>query len=381
MTKKHIAILGSTGSIGTQTLDVARAHADKLTVEVLTAGRNAQLLIEQAREFVPNTVVIAGESKYSEVKTALSDLDIKVWAGAKAIEDVVQMNTIDTVVTAMVGYAGLSSTIKAIEAGKNIALANKETLVVAGELITKLVAKHKVRVTPVDSEHSAIFQCLVGEPDVEKLIITASGGPFRTKSIDELRTATPQQALKHPNWNMGAKITIDSATMMNKGLEVIEAHWLFGIPYEQIEVTVHPQSIIHSMVQFIDGSVKAQMGLPDMKLPIQYALSYPDRWPSDFGRINFKSQQPLTFEAPDLEKFRCLALAYEALGKGGNMPAIMNAANEVAVDAFLKGRIGFLDIAETIGKTMQQMPFVIQPTYDDYVATDRESREFARGLI
>ena len=381
MTKKHIAILGSTGSIGTQTLDVARAHADKLTVEVLTAGRNAQLLIEQAREFVPNTVVIADESKYSEVKTALSDLDIKVWAGAKAIEDVVQMNTVDTVVTAMVGYAGLSSTIKAIEAGKNIALANKETLVVAGELITKLVAKHKVMVTPVDSEHSAIFQCLVGEPDVEKLIITASGGPFRTKSIDELRTATPQQALKHPNWNMGAKITIDSATMMNKGLEVIEAHWLFGIPYEQIEVTVHPQSIIHSMVQFIDGSVKAQMGLPDMKLPIQYALSYPDRWPSDFGRINFKSQQPLTFEAPDLEKFRCLALAYEALGKGGNMPAIMNAANEVAVDAFLKGRIGFLDIAETIGKTMQQMPFISQPTYNDYVATDRESREFARGVI
>ena len=378
---KHIAILGSTGSIGTQTLDVARAHADKLTVEVLTAGRNSQLLINQAREFKPNAVVIADESKYNEVKSALADLDIKVWTGAKAIEDVVQMNTVDTVVTAMVGYAGLSSTIKAIEAGKNIALANKETLVVAGELITKLVAKHKVRVTPVDSEHSAIFQCLVGEPDVEKLIITASGGPFRTKSIDELRTVTPQQALKHPNWNMGAKITIDSATMMNKGLEVIEAHWLFGIPYEQIEVTVHPQSIIHSMVQFIDGSVKAQMGLPDMKLPIQYALSYPDRWPSDFGRINFKSQQPLTFEAPDLEKFRCLALAYEALGKGGNMPAIMNAANEVAVDAFLKGRIGFLDIAETIGKTMQQMPFISQPTYDDYVATDRESREFARGLI
>ena len=378
---KHIAILGSTGSIGTQTLDVARAHADKLTVEVLTAGHNSQLLINQAREFKPNAVVIADESKYNEVKSALADLDIKVWTGAKAIEDVVQMNTVDTVVTAMVGYAGLSSTIKAIEAGKNIALANKETLVVAGELITKLVAKHKVRVSPVDSEHSAIFQCLVGEPDVEKLIITASGGPFRTKSIDELRTATPQQALKHPNWNMGAKITIDSATMMNKGLEVIEAHWLFGIPYEQIEVTVHPQSIIHSMVQFIDGSVKAQMGLPDMRLPIQYALSYPDRWPSDFGRINFKSQQPLTFEAPDLEKFRCLALAYEALGKGGNMPAIMNAANEVAVDAFLKGRIGFLDIAETIGKTMQQMPFVSQPTYDDYVATDRESREFARGLI
>ena len=378
---KHIAILGSTGSIGTQTLDVARAHTDKLTVEVLTAGHNAKLLIEQAREFKPNAVVIADETKYTEVREALADLDIKVWTGSKAIEDVVQMNTVDTVVTAMVGYVGLSSTIKAIEAGKNIALANKETLVVAGELITELVAKHKVKVTPVDSEHSAIFQCLVGEPEVEKLIITASGGPFRTKSIDELRTVTPQQALKHPNWNMGAKITIDSASMMNKGLEVIEAHWLFGIPYEQIEVTVHPQSIIHSMVQFIDGSVKAQMGLPDMRLPIQYALSYPDRWPSDFGRIDFKNQQPLTFEAPDLEKFRCLALAYEALGKGGNMPAIMNAANEVAVAAFLKERIGFLDIAATIERTMHAIAFVGKPTYDDYVATDREARRFAEGLI
>jgi 1-deoxy-D-xylulose-5-phosphate reductoisomerase len=378
---KHIAILGSTGSIGTQTLDVARAHTDKFTVEVLTAGHNAKLLIEQAREFQPNTVVIADESKYEEVKSALSDLDIKVWTGSKAIEDVVQMSTVDTVVTAMVGYVGLSSTIKAIEAGKNIALANKETLVVAGELITELVAKHKVKVTPVDSEHSAIFQCLVGEPEVEKLIITASGGPFRTKSIDELRTVTPQQALKHPNWNMGAKITIDSASMMNKGLEVIEAHWLFGILYEKIEVTVHPQSIIHSMVQFIDGSVKAQMGLPDMRLPIQYALSYPDRWPSTFGRIDFKNQQPLTFEAPDLEKFRCLALAYEALGKGGNMPAIMNAANEVAVAAFLKERIGFLDIAATIERTMHAIAFVGKPTYDDYVATDREARRFAEGLV
>lgn len=378
---KHIAILGSTGSIGTQTLDVARAHTDKLTVEVLTAGHNSKLLIEQAREFKPNAVVIADETKYAEVREALADLDIKVWTGSKAIEDVVQMSTVDTVVTAMVGYVGLSSTIKAIEAGKNIALANKETLVVAGELITELVAKHKVKVTPVDSEHSAIFQCLVGEPEVEKLIITASGGPFRTKSIDELRTVTPQQALKHPNWNMGAKITIDSASMMNKGLEVIEAHWLFGIPYEQIEVTVHPQSIIHSMVQFIDGSVKAQMGLPDMRLPIQYALSYPDRWPSTFGRIDFKNQQPLTFEAPDLEKFRCLALAYEALGKGGNMPAIMNAANEVAVSAFLKERIGFLDIAATIERTMHAIAFVGKPTYDDYVATDREARRFAEGLV
>lgn len=378
---KHIAILGSTGSIGTQSLDVARAHADKLTVEVLTAGHNSQLLIEQAREFKPNTVVIADESKYQEVKEALSDLDIKVWTGASAIEDVVQMSQIDTVITAMVGYVGLSSTIKAIEAGKNIALANKETLVVAGELITKLVEKHKVKVTPVDSEHSAIFQCLVGEPEVEKLIITASGGPFRTKSLDELRTVTPQQALKHPNWNMGAKITIDSASMMNKGLEVIEAHWLFGIPYEKIEVTVHPQSIIHSMVQFIDGSVKAQMGLPDMKLPIQYALSYPDRWPSDFKRIDFGNQQPLTFEAPDLNKFKCLALAYEALGKGGNMPAIMNASNEIAVSAFLNGKIGFLDIADTIEKTMQQMPFISKPTYDDYVKTDAESRKYAQSII
>lgn len=378
---KHIAILGSTGSIGTQTLDVARANADKLTVEVLTAGHNADLLIKQAREFKPNAVVIADETKYEQVKQALADLDVKVWTGAKAIEDAAQMSSVDTVVTAMVGYVGLSSTIKAIEAGKNIALSNKETLVVAGELITNLVAKHKVRVTPVDSEHSAIFQCLVGEPDVEKLIITASGGPFRTKSIDELRTVTPQQALKHPNWNMGAKITIDSATMMNKGLEVIEAHWLFGIPYEQIEVTVHPQSIIHSMVQFVDGSVKAQMGLPDMRLPIQYALSYPDRWPSTFGRIDFKNQQPLTFEAPNLEKFRCLALAYEALGKGGNMPAIMNAANEVAVAAFLKERIGFLDIANVVERTMHTVSFIEKPTYDDYVATDKEARRVAEGLV
>lgn len=378
---KHIAILGSTGSIGTQTLDVARANADKLTIEVLTAGHNADLLIKQAREFKPNAVVIADETKYEQVKQALADLDVKVWTDAKAIEDAAQMSSVDTVVTAMVGYVGLSSTIKAIEAGKNIALSNKETLVVAGELITNLVAKHKVRVTPVDSEHSAIFQCLVGEPDVEKLIITASGGPFRTKSIDELRTVTPQQALKHPNWNMGAKITIDSATMMNKGLEVIEAHWLFGIPYEQIEVTVHPQSIIHSMVQFVDGSVKAQMGLPDMRLPIQYALSYPDRWPSTFGRIDFKNQQPLTFEAPNIEKFRCLALAYEALGKGGNMPAIMNAANEVAVAAFLKERIGFLDIANVVERTMHTVSFIEKPTYDDYVATDKEARRVAEGLV
>ncbi|MBP5667660.1 MAG: 1-deoxy-D-xylulose-5-phosphate reductoisomerase, partial [Salinivirgaceae bacterium] len=291
---KHIAILGSTGSIGTQTLDVARAHTDKLTVEVLTAGHNAKLLIEQAREFNPNAVVIADETKYTEVREALADLDIKVWTGSKAIEDVVQMSTVDTVVTAMVGYAGLSSTIKAIEAGKNIALANKETLVVAGELITELVAKHKVKVTPVDSEHSAIFQCLVGEPEVEKLIITASGGPFRTKSIDELRTVTPQQALKHPNWNMGAKITIDSASMMNTGFEVIEAKWLFGVEASQIQVLVHPQSVVHSAVQFEDGSVKAQLGVPDMRLPIKYAFSYPKRLTLSGERLNLFNH-PLEF--------------------------------------------------------------------------------------
>lgn len=378
---KHIAILGSTGSIGTQTLDVVRTHSDKLVVELLTANRNSQLLIKQAREFLPNSVVIADESKYNEVKDALSDLDIKVYAGEVAIEQAVEMSQIDTVVTAMVGYVGLSSTIKAIEAGKNIALANKETLVVAGELINELVGKHKVRVTPIDSEHSAIFQCMVGEPEVEKLILTASGGPFRTMSIDQLHTVTPQQALKHPNWNMGAKITIDSATMMNKGLEVIEAQWLFDIPYHKIDVTIHPQSIIHSMVEFADGSVKAQLGLPDMKMPIQYALSYPDRWPSDFERLDFSNQQPLTFEEPDFDKYPCLALAYESLFKGGNMSAIMNAANEIAVDAFLKEKIGFMQIPEIIQKTMHSISFIEQPSYDDYVATDSQSRQYAKQLI
>lgn len=378
---KHIAVLGSTGSIGTQTLDVVRAHADKVVAEVLTANRNADLLIQQAIEFKPNAVVIADESQYQKVKDALANTDTKVFAGSKAIEQVVQFGTVDTVVTAMVGYAGLSSTIKAIEAGKNIALSNKETLVVAGELINQLVEKHKVSVTPVDSEHSAIFQCLMGEGEIEKLILTASGGPFRTKTIDELRTVTPAQALKHPNWSMGAKVTIDSASMMNKGLEVIEAHWLFGVPYDKIEVSVHPQSIIHSMVQFVDGSVKAQMGLPDMRLPIQFALSYPDRWPSDFKRMDFATQQPLTFEAPDLNKFKCLALAYRALGKGGNETAIMNAANEVAVAAFLQEKISFLGIADTIEKTMDNVAFIAKPTYADLVATDTEARAFAQSLI
>jgi 1-deoxy-D-xylulose-5-phosphate reductoisomerase len=380
--QKHIAILGSTGSIGTQALEVIKSHPDKVVAEILTAHSNAELLIEQARAFNPNIVVIGDDSRYTKVKEALSDLDIKVFAGSDAIAQVVQMGNIDTVLTAMVGYAGLQPTIKAIEAGKNIALANKETLVVAGDLISKLVEKHKVQIAPVDSEHSAIFQCLTGEPlDIEKIILTASGGPFRQKTIDELKTVTPGEALKHPNWNMGAKITIDSATMMNKGLEVIEARWLFGVAYEKIEVVVHPQSIIHSMVQFTDGSIKAQMGLPDMKLPIQYALSYPDRWPSNFKRMDFFYQQPLTFEAPDLEKFKCLALAYRALNKGGNMPAIMNAANEVAVVAFLNNKISFAGIGALIEKTMDHVTFIQQPTYRDYIETDKAAREFAKSAI
>jgi 1-deoxy-D-xylulose-5-phosphate reductoisomerase len=379
---KHIAILGSTGSIGTQALDVVKTHPDKVVAEILTAHSNAKLLIEQARTFNPNAVVIGNESLYAEVKEALSDLDIKVFAGADAIAQIVQMGNIDTVLTAMVGYAGLQPTINAIEAGKNIALANKETLVVAGDLISKLVEKYQVQITPVDSEHSAIFQCLTGEPlEIEKIILTASGGPFRQKTIDELKTVTPAQALKHPNWNMGAKITIDSATMMNKGLEVIEARWLFGVAYEKIEVVVHPQSIIHSMVQFVDGSIKAQMGLPDMKLPIQYALSFPDRWPSDFKRMDFPHQQPLTFEAPNLEKFQCLALAYRALNQGGNMPAIMNAANEIAVAAFLNKKISFPGIAALIEKTMDHISFIHQPTYQDYIDTDNAAREFAKSVI
>jgi 1-deoxy-D-xylulose-5-phosphate reductoisomerase len=379
---KHIAILGSTGSIGTQTLEVVKAHPKELTVEVLTANKNADLLIKQAKEFQPNVVVIADELQYKKVKDALFDLDIKVYAGIDAISQVVQMGTINTVVTAMVGYAGLQPTIKAIEAGKNIALANKETLVVAGDLITRLIIDNKVFITPVDSEHSAIFQCLTGEPEkIEKIILTASGGPFRTKTIDEFKNVTLKQALKHPNWDMGAKITIDSATMMNKGLEVIEAKWLFGVKNEQIEVLVHPQSIIHSMVQFTDGSIKAQMGVPDMKLPIQYALSFPDRWNSDFPRMDFKLYPNLTFEQPDLEKFQCLALAFVALEKGGNMPAIVNAANEIAVEAFLKEQIGFLQIPELIEKAIHGIAFVKTPGYNDYVETDVETRKYVSSLL
>lgn len=379
---KHIAILGSTGSIGTQTLDVAKAHPDKLNVEVLTANKNANLLISQAKAFQPNTVVIADEKQYQKVKDALYNDDIKVFAGSKAITQVVQMSTIDTVVTAMVGYAGLEPTIKAIEAGKNIALANKETLVVAGDLITRLVKKHRVFLTPVDSEHSAIFQCLTGEPEkIEKIILTASGGPFRNKTQDELKKVSFKEALKHPNWDMGAKITIDSATMMNKGLEVIEAKWLFGVQNTQIDVVVHPQSIVHSMVQFTDGSIKAQMGMPDMKLPIQYALSFPNRWHSDFPRMDFTRYPNLTFEQPDTKKFRCLALAYEALDKGGNKPAAINAANEIAVAAFLQEKIGFLKIPEIIEKTMNGIGFVTSPTYTDFVATDAEARALAQTLL
>ncbi len=379
---KNIAIIGSTGSIGTQTLEVIKNHPDELVVEVLTANKNSDLLIKQAREFKPNAVVIADESQYQKVKEALFIDDIKVYAGMDAISQVVQMGSVHTVVTAMVGYAGLQPTIKAIEAGKNIALANKETLVVAGDLITQLIEKHKVFITPVDSEHSAIFQCLTGEPEkIEKIILTASGGPFRNKTWDELKQVTPKQALKHPNWDMGAKITIDSATMMNKGLEVIEAKWLFGVKNNQIDVVVHPQSIIHSMVQFIDGSIKAQMGLPDMKLPIQYALSFPDRWMSDFPRMDFNAISTLTFEQPDLEKFRCLALAYDALEKGGNTPAIVNAANEIAVAAFLNEKITFLQIPELIGKAMSGISYIRKPVYSDYVSTDEETRKYVTSLI
>jgi 1-deoxy-D-xylulose-5-phosphate reductoisomerase len=381
MTKK-IAILGSTGSIGTQTLDVVKQHSDKLEIEVLTANKNGDLLIKQAQEFKPNAVVIADDSQYQKVKNALFDLDIKVYTGNDAISQVVQMDTIDTVVTAMVGYSGLQPTIKAIESGKHIALANKETLVVAGDLITKLIEKHKVFLAPIDSEHSAIFQCLTGEPEkIEKIILTASGGPFKDKTIKELNEVTLKQALKHPNWEMGAKITIDSATMMNKGFEVIEAKWLFGVNGNQIDVVIHPQSIIHSMVQFVDGSIKAQMGLPDMKLPIQYALSFPDRWNSNFPRMDFNTFNNLTFEQPDTDKFKCLDLAYHALEKGGNIPAIINAANEIAVDAFLKEKIKFTQIPEIIEKSINKIDFIKNTDYDNYVKTNTETRKFALSLI
>jgi 1-deoxy-D-xylulose-5-phosphate reductoisomerase len=381
--KKRIAILGSTGSIGTQALEVIKANPQHFVTEVLTASNNADLLIKQAIEFQPNTVVIADKSKYSYVKEALLPHDIKVFAGSESLVQVVQMEGIDMVLTAIVGYAGLQSTLSAIKAGKQIALANKETLVVAGELVTSLAKEHAVNIYPVDSEHSAIFQCLVGEfhNPLEKIYLTASGGPFRGKDAEFLANVTKEQALKHPNWDMGAKITIDSASLMNKGLEVIEAKWLFGLAPEQIDVVVHPQSIIHSIVQFRDGSMKAQMGLPDMKLPIQYALAYPYRLKSDFPRFSFLDYPSLTFEKPDTKTFRNLALAYEAMHKGGNMSCIMNAANEVVVSAFLQDRISFLQMPDIIEECMQKLDFVLKPGYDDYVASDTAARIMASELL
>ncbi|MCW5911469.1 MAG: 1-deoxy-D-xylulose-5-phosphate reductoisomerase [Cyclobacteriaceae bacterium] len=381
--KKKIAILGSTGSIGTQALEVIAAHPDVFEVEVLTAQRNADLLIEQAHKFKPNAVVIADDSHCEKVKAALLLLDIKVFAGENALASVVQMESIDLVLTALVGYSGLKPTIKAIEAGKNIALANKETLVVAGELITTLAREKGVNIYPVDSEHSAIFQCMVGEfhNPIEKIILTASGGPFRGKKKNELAHVTKAQALKHPNWTMGAKVTIDSATLMNKGLEVIEAKWLFGLKPEQVEVVVHPQSIIHSLVQFEDGSVKAQLGLPDMRLPIQFAMAYPNRVKSDFPRFDFARYPALTFEKPDTETFRNLALAFEAMGRGGNMPCVLNAANEIAVQEFLQDRIGFLQMSDVVEQCLSKINYIASPALEDYVNTDKETRIRAKELI
>lgn len=381
--KKNIALLGSTGSIGTQALEVVRAYPDKFEVEVLTAQNNADLLIQQAIDFKPNVVVIGNEDHYEKVKAALSPHNIKVYAGESALCSVVQMESIDIVLTALVGYSGLKPTIKAIEAGKPIALANKETLVVAGELITSLAKEKGVNIYPVDSEHSAIFQCIVGEfhNKIEKIILTASGGPFRGKKRQELLAVTKAQALKHPNWTMGAKITIDSATLMNKGLEVIEAKWLFGLSAEQVEVVVHPQSIIHSIVQFEDGSMKAQMGLPDMRLPIQFALTYPERFKSDLPRFDFVNYPALTFEKPDMETFRNLALSFEALRLGGNMPCVLNAANEVVVAEFLQDRIGFLAMSDVVEKCLEKASFIQHPSFDDYVNTDNETRINALELI
>lgn len=376
---KNIAILGSTGSIGTQTLQVIEANPDRFSVEVLTANNNVDLLIEQALKFRPDCVVIANEEKYAFLQDALKDEDIKVYAGADAIAQVVTSSRVELVVTAMVGYSGLIPTIEAIKAGKNIALANKETLVVAGELINRLVEEHKVAILPVDSEHSAIFQCLMGENHsrVEKLILTASGGPFWGKDREFLQTVTPAAALKHPNWNMGAKVTIDSASMMNKGFEVIEAKWLFGIRPEQIEVLVHPQSIVHSMVQYTDGCIKAQLGVPDMRLPIQYALTFPERIDAAFGRVDFGLCRDLIFEKPDITTFRNLALAYEAMHQGGNMPCVLNAANEIAVQAFLQGKCSFTAMSGLIEATLEKACFISHPTLDDYVETDRLGRRLA----
>ncbi|MBR5193973.1 MAG: 1-deoxy-D-xylulose-5-phosphate reductoisomerase [Bacteroidaceae bacterium] len=379
--KKQIAILGSTGSIGTQALQVIEEHPELYEAYVLTANNQVELLAEQARKFMPAAVVIANENKYLQLKELLADLPIQVYAGADALCEVVEAKPIDVVLASMVGYAGLRPTINAIKAGKAIALANKETLVVAGELINELASQYRTPILPVDSEHSAIFQCLENNNPLEKVILTASGGPFRTFTMEQLHHVTKAQALKHPNWDMGAKITIDSATMMNKGFEVIEAKWLFGVRPDQIEVVVHPQSVIHSMVQYEDGAVKAQLGMPDMRLPIQYAFSYPQRIKSSFDRLDFSTLKELTFEQPDTNRFRCLALAYEALNQGGNMACILNAANEVVVAAFLQERIPFLRMSEVIEETMTKVSFIHTPTYEDYVATDAEARRIAESLI
>ena len=377
--KTHIAILGSTGSIGTQALDVIAANPERFTVEVLTAQSNADLLIQQALQFKPNCVVIGDEAKYQHVKDALWSADVKVFAGKEALAQVVEAESIDIVLTALVGFAGLEPTIRAIKAGKHIALANKETLVVAGELVTSLAKEYSVNIYPVDSEHSAIFQCMAGEwhNPIEKIYLTASGGPFRGKSLEELVKVTKAQALKHPNWDMGAKITIDSASLMNKGLEVIEAKWLFHLRPEQIDVIVHPQSIIHSIVQFTDGSMKAQMGLPDMKLPIQYALAYPERIYADFPRFDFLKYPALTFEQPDRKSFRCLDLAFKAMHTGGNAPCVLNGANEIAVKLFLEEKITFLQIPEVVEHALNTVPFIEKPSLEDYFQSDAAARAAA----
>jgi len=382
--KKQIAILGSTGSIGTQALQVIEEHSDLYEVYCLTANNRVELLAQQAHRFRPAAVVIANEQRYDELKALMNDLpDVKIYAGAKALDEIVEAGPIDMVLTAMVGFAGLSPTIHAIKAHKTICLANKETLVVAGELICRLAVENHAAILPVDSEHSAIFQSLVGEDQnpIDKILLTASGGPFRTKSMEEIAHVTKADALRHPTWDMGAKITIDSASMMNKGFEVIEAKWLFGVEAGQIQVLVHPQSIVHSAVQFQDGSVKAQLGVPDMRLPIQYAFSFPHRLPLSGERLNLFSTQKLEFFEPDLKKFRCLAMAYEALAQGGNMPCIVNAANEVVNRAFLEDRCRFLQMGDVIAQTMQRATFVKQPTLEDYLATDQEARRIAAGLL
>lgn len=380
---KRIAILGCTGSIGTQALDVIKENPEEFTVEVLVANSNAELLIKQALEFNPNAVVIADESKYQQVKEALVPKDIKVFAGLRSVEQIVEMDTIDLVLASIVGYAGLASTLNAIKHKKQIALANKETLVVAGDLVTKLARENGVNIYPVDSEHSAIFQCLAGEWEnkIEKVILTASGGPFRGKKRNELLGIKKEQALKHPNWVMGAKVTIDSASLMNKGLEVIEAKWLFNLKPEQIEVIVHPQSIVHSLVQFEDGSIKAQLGIPDMKLPIQYAFSYPQRVKNTFKRFSFIDYPNLSFEEPDLDAFINLKLAFQSLKKGGNMPCVLNAANEVAVKAFLEDKVGFLQMSDIVGNTLEKVGFINSPSYDEYVNCDKEARIIASELV